>query len=136
MADGAERVALADAGQAEGQHIGRVREEVALGELVESTHQCRRQASLVERGERFPRRQLRGAAQAGHAALVSLLGLELQDFQEQRERRLLLGVDKPRDQLAGGRRQQKPREQRRDLIAHGAERGGAAHAAAPARSAS
>ena len=35
VADGAHRVALADARQAEGQHVGRLVEEVALGELVE-----------------------------------------------------------------------------------------------------
>ena len=98
VADGAHRVALADARQAEGQHIGRVVEEVAVGELVEATHQRRRQAPFIERRERFARRQLRGAAQARDAALVSLLGLELQDVQQQRERRLLLRFDEARDQ--------------------------------------
>ena len=65
--------------------------------LVEATHQRRRQAAFIEGVERFARRQLGGAAQAGDAALVSLLGLELQDFQQQRQGRLLLRVDKSRD---------------------------------------
>ena len=63
MADGAHRVALADARQPEGQHIGRVVQEVAVGELVQATHQRRWQASFIERVERFAGRQLRGAAQ-------------------------------------------------------------------------
>ena len=104
VADGAHRVALADAGQAEGQDIGRVVEEVAVGELVEATHQRRRQAAFVERVERFARRQLRRAAQARDAALVSLLRFELQDVQQQRERRLLLRLDEARHHLARGRR--------------------------------
>jgi hypothetical protein len=67
---------------------------------------------------------------------VSLLGLELQDVEQQREGRLLLRLDEPRDQFARGRGEPKPRESGGDLIADGAGRGGAAHAAAPARSAS
>ena len=120
VADGAHRVALADARQAERQHIGRVVEEVAVGELVQSTHERRRQAALIERVERLARRQLRGPAQARDAALVSLLRFELQHLEQQRQRRLLLRFDEPRDQLARGRRERKPREQRRDLIADGA----------------
>ena len=46
VADGTQRVALADAGQAEGQHIGRLVEEVALRELLELADQRRRQAAL------------------------------------------------------------------------------------------
>ena len=64
VADGAQRVALADARQPERQHIGGVVEEVAVGELVESTHQRRRQAPFIERGERFARRQLGRPTQA------------------------------------------------------------------------
>ena len=92
--------------------------------------------AFIERGERFARRQLGRPAQARDAALVSLLRFELQDVEQQRERRLLLRLDEPRDHLARGRRERKPGEQGRDLIADGARRGGAAHAAAPARSAS
>jgi hypothetical protein len=57
----------------------------------------RRQAARIERVERLPGRELRGPAQARNAARVSLLGLELQDFQEQRQRRLLLRDHKSRD---------------------------------------
>ena len=67
---------------------------------------------------------------------MALLRFELQDLEQQRQRRLLLRLDEPRDHLARGGREREPREQRRDLIADGAGRGGAAHAAAPARSAS
>ena len=62
-------------GRPNAKHIGGVVEEVAVGELVEATHQRRRQASFIERGERFARRQLRGPAQPRDAALVSLLRL-------------------------------------------------------------
>ena len=109
VADGAQRVALADARQAERQHIGGVVEDVAVGELVESAHQRRRQASFIERRERFSRRQFRGATQPRDAALVSLVGFELQDIEQQRERRLLLRLDEPRDHLARGRRERKRR---------------------------
>ena len=111
VADGAHRVTLADAGQAERQDIGGVVEEVAVGELVEAPHKRRRQAPFIEGGERFARRQLRGAAQARDAALVPLLGFELQDLQQQRQRRLLLRLDEARDHLARGRGEGKPREQ-------------------------
>jgi hypothetical protein len=60
VADGAHRVTLADTGQAEGQHIGRSLEEVALGELVQATHEGRRQAPFNEGGERFAWGQQRG----------------------------------------------------------------------------
>ena len=85
-------------------------EEVALGELVQSAHQRRRQAAFVERLERFAGRQLRGAAQARDAALVSLVRFELQDLQQQRQGGLLLGLDEARDQLARGGGEQKARE--------------------------
>ena len=91
---------------------------------------------FIERRERFARRQLRRAPQARDAALVSLLRFELQDLQEQRQRRLLLRLDEARDQFARRGREEKAGEQARDLIADGGRRGGAAHAAAPARSAS
>ena len=84
MADGAHRMALADAGQAERQDIGGVVEEVAVGELVQAAHQRRRQAPFVERRERFARRQLGRPTQARDAALVPLLRFELQDLEEQR----------------------------------------------------
>jgi hypothetical protein len=103
---------------------------------MEATHQRRRQAPFIERVERFPWRELGGPAQAGDPALVPLLRFELQDVEQQRERRLLLRVDEARDQLARRRGQCEPGEQGGDLIADGAGRGGAAHAAAPARSAS
>ena len=97
MPDGAHRVTLADARQPERQHIGRVLQEVAVGELVETPDQRRRQALLIEGGERLAWRQLRGPAQPRDPALVSLLGLEFQDVQEQRQGRLLLRGDEPRD---------------------------------------
>ena len=90
-------------------HIGGVVEEVAVGELVEATHQRRRQAPFIERGERFSRRQLGRPAQARDAALVPLLRFELQDVQQQRERRLLLRLDEARDHLARGRRERETR---------------------------
>jgi len=136
MADGAHRVPLADAREAEGQHIGRVLEEVAGGELVQPAHQRRGQAPFVERSERFAGWQFGGPAQTCDPALVSLLGLELQDFEEQRQRRLLLRLNEPRHQFTRGGGEQEPGEPGRDLIAHGDGHGRAAHAAAPARSAS
>jgi len=51
VTDRTHRMALADARQAEGQHIGRILQEVAVGELVQAAHQRRRQAALVEGGE-------------------------------------------------------------------------------------
>src|ERR1700680_150965 len=57
---------------------------------LESTHQRGWQAAFIEGVERFARRQLGGPAQACDAALVSLLSLELQDFQQQRQGRLVL----------------------------------------------
>ena len=90
VADGADRMTLADAGQAEGQDIGGVVEEVAVGDLVETTDQRRRQAAFVERRERFPRRQFRGAPSPRDAALVPLLPFELEDLQQQRQGGLLL----------------------------------------------
>jgi hypothetical protein len=60
---------------------------------VESTYQRRRQASFIERGERFARRQLGCSTQPCDPALVSLLRFELQDLEEQGEGRLLLGLD-------------------------------------------
>jgi len=134
MAHGAQRVALPDARQTERQDIRGVVEDIAVGELVESPHERRRQAPFIKGGERFPRRQLRGPAQARDATLVSLLRFELQDLEEQGQGRLLLRLDEARDHLARGRREGEAREQRRDLIADSACRGGAAHAAAPARS--
>ena len=98
-------------GRPKAKHIGRVVEEVAVGELVEAAHQRRRQAAFVERVERFARRQLRGAAQARDAALVPLLRFELEDLEEQRERRLLLRLDEARHHLARGRREREAREQ-------------------------
>ena len=58
MPDGTQRMALADAGQAKGEHVGRVGEEVALRELVELAHQRRRQAALIEGRKRLARRKL------------------------------------------------------------------------------
>ena len=91
MADGAQRVTLADAGQTEGEHIGRVGEEVALRKLVELAHQRRRQAALIEGRKRLARRKLRRAPEARGAAVASLLRFELQHLEEERQRRLLLG---------------------------------------------
>ncbi len=136
VADGAQRVALADAREPEGQHVGRVLQEVAVGELVQPAHQRRRQAAFIEGGEGLAGRESGGPAQTRDPALVSLLGFQLQDLEEQRQRRLLLGLHEPRHQFAGGGREPEPREPGRDLIADGGGRGGAAHAAAPARSAS
>ena len=50
----------------------------------------------------FPGGSFDALAQALDAALVSLLGLELQDVEQQRQRRLLLRLDEPRHQFAGG----------------------------------
>ena len=48
VADGAHRVTLADAGQPEGEHIGRVGEEVALRELVQLGIRMQTQADDVQ----------------------------------------------------------------------------------------
>src|ERR1700720_4544204 len=80
--------------------------------------------SLAPRRNRVMRRSCRSWA------------LKLEDFQQQRERRLLLRLDEPRDHLARGCGERKPREEGCDLIADGAERDGGAHAAGTARSAS
>jgi hypothetical protein len=103
---------------------------------VQLAHQRRRQSAFIQGVERFARRQLGGPAQARDTTLMSLLRFELQDVAQHRERRLLLRLNKPRDHLARGRREREPREQGGDLIADRAGRGGAGHAAAPARSAS
>jgi hypothetical protein len=93
MPDGADRVALADARQTERQDIGGVVQEVAVGELMEATHQRRRQAAFIERVERFPWRELGRPAQAGDPALVPLVRFELQDVEQERECRLLLRLN-------------------------------------------
>jgi hypothetical protein len=115
---------------------GRPNAKTFVASSRKSTHQCRRQTPFVERVEGLSRRELRGPAQALDPALVSLLGLEFEDVEEKGQRRLLFRADESRDQFAGRRREGKARQQGRDLIANGAGRGGAAHAAAPARSAS
>ena len=63
--------------EAEGQHIGRVVQEVALGQLVQSDGSAPAGgAPLIEGGERFARRQLRRPAQPRDPALVPLLRFE------------------------------------------------------------
>ena len=53
VADGTERMGLADARQPECQHVRGILEDVALRELVKATHQGRRQAPFIERWRTF-----------------------------------------------------------------------------------
>ena len=82
VAHRAQGVALPDARQPERQDIGGVVQEVAVGELVESAHQRRRQAAFIEGVEGFPRRELGGPTQARDAPLVPLLRFEVRTHGE------------------------------------------------------
>jgi hypothetical protein len=95
-------------GQAEGQHIGRLLEEVALGELVQPAHERRRASALRRACQTSCRAAASTRAAARDAALVSLLRFELQHLEQQRQRRLLLRLDEPRHQLARGGREREP----------------------------
>ena len=89
VTNGADRLTLADAGQAEGQDIEASSSRSPSAMWWRPSDQRRRQAAFLERRERLPRRQFRGATQSGDAALVPLLRFELDDLQEQRQGGLL-----------------------------------------------
>ena len=69
--DGAQRMALADARQAERQHVGRRLEERPDGQRLQLLHHRCRQPSGVERRERLAGRQTRGSSQPGNPPLAS-----------------------------------------------------------------
>ena len=113
--EGAQRVALADAGQAERQHIGRRLDKRPGGQRFELPDDRRRQPASVERLERLAGRQARGAAQPSDPALTACFGFE--HFQEHRQRLVVAGLRQPRHDLLGRRRQAEPCQQRRHLRA-------------------
>jgi hypothetical protein len=86
--------------------------------------------------ERLAWRELRRAPQAREPSLQPLLRLEIQHLEEERQRGLLVGLDEPGDELAGGGGERELRQPRGDLIAHRGGLGGAAHATARVNSTS
>ena len=108
---------LADAGQAERQHVGRRLEERPRGQCLQLLGDRRRQPASVERLERLARRQPRGTAQPGNPALASRFGFGFEHFQQHRQRGVMPGLRQPRHELLGRRRQAEPCQQRRHLRA-------------------
>ena len=84
-------------------------EEVALAELAELADERGGQAAFVERVKRFAGRQLGGAAEPRDPPCPALVGFELEDGEQHRQRGLLVGFDEAGDELACGGRQREGR---------------------------
>ena len=82
VAQGAERVGLAGAGQTEGQHVDAVFHEAALGQMV---HLLSHEPGASGHARRFPRscrRELGRLTQSVDAPVAAVLGFLLQHLQE------------------------------------------------------
>ena len=103
----ADRVALADAGKAEGENIDGALGEVAACELAELLRERASQSSIFERREGLARRQMRRATQPVHSPLTTVAGLQLEYLGKQREEISVAGLENPRHELRGECRQPK-----------------------------
>ena len=110
--DRAQRVALADARQAERQHVRRRLEERPGGQRLQLLRDRGGEPAGVERRERLARRQPRGATQPRDPALAARFGFRLEHLDQHRHRLGVARLRQPRHELLGRRRQPELRQQR------------------------
>ncbi len=82
VAQGAERVGLAGAGEPEGQHVDAVIHETALGQLVQLLPESERHPVVLEGFPGLARGQPGRLTQPVDAPVATILGLLLQHLQE------------------------------------------------------